>query len=87
MEERVKEACIQDGIYLFTKRQNFRLVQIESTCRRQNKCDSKIEIVFGWVENILGKRRKCWLPAFSPFAQNVFKSLHFQGSLKLRTVW
>ena len=26
---------------LITKRQNFRLVQIESTCRGQNKCDSK----------------------------------------------
>ena len=24
---------------LFTKRQNLRLVQIQSTCRRQNKCD------------------------------------------------
>ena len=23
-----------------------------------------------------GKRRKCWLPAFSPFSHNVFKSLH-----------
>ena len=27
-----------------------------------------------------GKRRKCWLPAFSPFPHNVFKSLFFQGS-------
>ena len=33
----------------FTKRQNFRLVQIESICRRQNKCDWKIEIDF-WEE-------------------------------------
>ena len=27
----------------------------------------KLKIVFGWVENIVGKRRKCWFPAFSPF--------------------
>ena len=27
--------------------QNFRLVQIQSICRRQNKCDSKIEICAG----------------------------------------
>ena len=28
----------------------------------------KIKFVLGRVENIVGKRRKCWLPAFSPFA-------------------
>ena len=27
----------------------------------------KLKFVVGWVENIVGKRRKCWLPAFSPF--------------------
>ena len=27
----------------------------------------KLKFVFGRVENIVGKRRKCWLPAFSPF--------------------
>ena len=26
-----------------------------------------LKLVFGMVENIVGKRRKCWLPAFSPF--------------------
>ena len=26
-----------------------------------------IRFVFERVENIVGKRRKCWLPAFSPF--------------------
>ena len=31
--------------------------------------------VFDSVENIVGKRRKCWLPAFSPFSRNVFKRL------------
>ena len=32
---------------LFTEQQNSRLVQIQSPCRRQNKCDSKFEICFG----------------------------------------
>ena len=30
---------------------------------------------FERVENIVEKRRKCWLPAFSSFFYNVFKSL------------
>ena len=29
--------------------------------------DEKMDFVLGTVENIAGKRRKCWLPAFSPF--------------------
>ena len=32
------------GLNSLPKRQNFTLVQIVSICRRQNKCDSKIEI-------------------------------------------
>ena len=31
---------------LFSNRQNFRLVRIESFCRRQNKCDLKTEFCF-----------------------------------------
>ena len=27
------------------------------------------------VENIVGKRRKCWLPAFSPFPSMFLKAL------------
>ena len=34
----------------------------------------KFKFVLKRVENIVGKRRKCWLPAFSPFSQNVFKA-------------
>ena len=41
---------------LFTKQQNFRLVQIGSICRRQKKCNSKQKFFLGWVENIVGKR-------------------------------
>ena len=65
--------------YLFTKRQNFRLVQIESICRRQNKCDWKIEICFGKGRKHCGKRRKCWLPAFSPFPTMFLKGFFIQG--------
>ena len=52
---------------LFIKGQNFRLVQIESFCRWQNRCNSKIEIWVGKGRKHRGKRRKCWLPALSPF--------------------
>ena len=31
------------------------------------KCDSKTEICFEKGRKHCGKRRKCWLPAFSPF--------------------
>ena len=31
----------------FTKRQNFRAVQIQSICRLQNKCDQKMKFVLG----------------------------------------
>ena len=27
----------------------------------------KLKLVFGGVENMMGKRRKCWLTAFSSF--------------------
>ena len=43
------------------------MVQIESTCRRQNKPDSKVEVCYGMSRKYCGKRRKCWMPAFSPF--------------------
>ena len=58
----------------FSKRQNFRLVQIERFCRRQNRCGSKIEVCLWRGRKHCGKRRKCWLPAFSPFFHSVFKS-------------
>ena len=34
------------------------------------------------VENINGKRRKCWLPAFSPFTNMFSKPLSSQDCLK-----
>ena len=41
---------------VFTKQQILRLVQIESICRRQDKCNLTTEFLFGMVENIAGKR-------------------------------
>ena len=60
------ELC-DDLLKLFTKRQNFRLVKIESICRRQSKFGWKIGICFGKGRKHCGKKRDCWLPAFSPF--------------------
>ena len=39
----------------------------------------KQKFFLGWVENIVGKRRKCWLPAFSPFPIMFSKGFFFQG--------
>ena len=67
-----------DGLYgimhlLFTKGQNFALLQIENLCKRQNKCDSKIEYFCGLTIKHCGKRRKCWFPVFSSFfPHNIF---------------
>ena len=60
----------------FTKRQNFRLVQIES--KQQKNCDCKIEIRFEKGRKHFGKRRKCLLPAFSPFPTMIFKGIFFK---------
>ena len=46
---------------------NLRLVQIESFCRQQNRCNPKIEICFEKGRKYCGKKRKYWLPAFSLF--------------------
>ena len=46
-----------------TKRQNLTLVQIQSNCRWQNKCDKKFKFVFGIVKKKNWEnRRKCRLP-------------------------
>ena len=53
----------------------FRPVQIERVGRRQNKFDSKVELCFRKSRKHCGKRRKCWLPAFSPFPTMFSKAL------------
>ena len=47
-DKSIKEMCLT--LYQTTI---FRLVQIQSTCRQQNKCDCKIEICFGKGRNIV----------------------------------
>ena len=51
------------------------------------KCDWKIEICFGTGKKHCGKRRKCWLPAFSPFFPLCFQAAPFSRSLKVGIVW
>ena len=60
--------------YLFTGRQNFGMVQIESICRRKNTHDCEIEIFLGKDRKHSGKRR---LSAFSPFPTMFSKGLFF----------
>ena len=49
----------------------FRLVLIECIFRQHNSHDSKIENCVGKSRKHCRKRRKCWLPAFSPFPKAV----------------
>ena len=73
------ENIVQNTCKLFTKGQNFILVQIESICRLQNKRDQNIEIYSGKGRKHCCKRRKCWLPAFSPlptFSKGFFSQGH-----------
>ena len=62
----------------------FLLVQIQSTCRRRNKCDSKFEFRFRKGRNIL---EDMLVTSIFSFSQNVkfFRGLP-QGSLKVWTM-
>ena len=60
------------------QRTNLRLVQTESICRQQNKCNSRIEILLKLGRKHCGKRRKCWFPAFSPFSTMFSKGFFFR---------
>ena len=46
--------------------------QSESNCRQQYKYDPKFEIRSERGRKYCGKRRKCWLPAFSSFSTIFF---------------
>ena len=70
------------GHLLFTRGQNFRLVQIESISRRHHKCDSKIEICFGRDRKHCGKGRKMLVTGISSFSHKIFKSFLPQGRSK-----
>ena len=62
-----------NSVYPITRRQNFRLVQIETNCRQHSKMKNKCHR----VENIVRKRRNCLLQAISPFSHNVFHSYRY----------
>ena len=52
---------------------NFGMVQIGSICRRKYKCNLTIKISYRMGRKYCGKRRKCWLSAFSPFPTMISK--------------
>ena len=84
--ERKNVCCLGAKLVPFTKRQNFRLVQIENICRRQNKSTGNIRNRnFGWVENIVGKGGLAETSIFS-FPKKYFLKTSFPGFLKVRTV-
>ena len=68
------------------KQQIFRLVQIESICRQQNRYNLITEMLFEMCRKYCEKRRKCWLPAFSPFPTMFSKSFFFRV-IKSGIVW
>ena len=72
---------------LFTKQQIFGLYKTESISRRQNKCESKIEICVGKGSKHCGKRTKNWFKnqhfLLSP---QCFQKTSFARSLKNGTV-
>ena len=57
---------------------NFGLVQMQSICRQYIKCLLKWWFLFFQGRNHNGKRRKCCLPAFSPF-RTMFPTDCFEG--------
>ena len=72
---------------IYTKRQIFRLVQIESICRRQNTCKLKTEVVLEMgKKNIAGNGENDVYQHFLLFPQ-CFQKAPFSGSLKVVIVW
>ena len=65
LQTRKNQGLFGRGV-LCTTCQKFRLVQIQSICRRQIKCVPDIEFCFENGRRYCGKMRKCWLPAFAP---------------------
>ena len=61
----------------------FKLVQIQSICRKQNNSGTITEICVGKSTKDCGKRRKYWLPAFSPFP-TMFSKAFFSRGVKSR---
>ena len=73
--------CIISCHYTLTLsiQQNFRLVQIESICIRQNKCNLNTEILFGISRKHCRKKEKMLVISIFSFFHNVLKRFLFQG--------
>ena len=68
---------------LFTTQQNFGLIQIESICRWQHRCNLKTEILFGMIRKHCGKGENAGYQHFLDFPQ-CFQKASFSRSLKSR---
>ena len=71
------------GLKLLSFLTKFQISNSQLKAFADDKIDAteKLKIVLGGVENIVGKGKKCWLPAFSPFPQ-CFQKASFYGLLK-----
>ena len=62
------------------------MVQIESICWRQNKCDPIIEICLGKVENIVGIGENAGDQHFL-LLPRCFQKGYYSMSFKVRIMW
>ena len=76
---KVIEPCLCEMDVNSTKRQNFRLVQSQSICRRQNNSRSKVEICVGKSRKHYGKREKMLVTSISPFSTMFSKAFFSRG--------
>ena len=65
---------------------NSRLVQVESICRGQNKCNLNPDFFFGRVENTVVKGENAGYQNFLLYPQ-CFQKASFSGLLKVGIVW
>ena len=65
-------------IQLFPRQRNSGLDHTESITIQQVKSDSNITIFVGKSGKHCGERRKCWLPAFSPFPKMFSKVVYLR---------
>ena len=72
--------CI--GVYLFTKKQNSGLDQIDAFADDKIKVTKKLKFVMGRVENIVGKGENDSYQYFLLF-RGCFQKTSFPGSLKV----
>ena len=77
MRSLLPQSC-QIALKLFTKLQHFQPVQIQRGADNKINVTQKLKIVFGKDEKHFEKRRKCWVPAFSPFLR-LFSKVPFLG--------